>query len=87
MVRYQFVADDEEWEAWKETLPRDKSIEARINELIRADTVGKVDPDVDVAALHDALDDLTYAAEKGDAGRVKDALGRARQAVPPSTAP
>lgn len=42
MVRYQFQIDDETWEAWKETVPRSKSLETRIIELIEADTEGRV---------------------------------------------
>jgi len=42
MVRYQFQIDDETWEEWKETVPRSKSLEARIIELIEADRDGRV---------------------------------------------
>jgi len=42
VVRYQFQIDDEKWEAWKETVPRSKSLEKRIIELIEADTDGRV---------------------------------------------
>ena len=42
MVKYQFQMDDDEWEAWKNTVPRSKSLEQRIQELIRADTEGRV---------------------------------------------
>jgi hypothetical protein len=46
MVRYQFQIDDDTWEEWKMTVPRDKSLEQRIIELIEADTDGRVsDPD------------------------------------------
>jgi len=45
MVKYQFQMDDEEWAEWKETVPRSKSLETRIQELIRADTEGRVDED------------------------------------------
>jgi hypothetical protein len=43
MVRYQFQIDDEEWEAWKNTVPRSKSLEQRITELIKADAEGRVE--------------------------------------------
>lgn len=43
MVRYQFQIDDETWDEWKMTVPRDKSLEQRITELIEADTEGRVD--------------------------------------------
>ena len=42
MVRYQFQIDDETWEEWKMTVPRNKSLEQRITELIEADTDGRV---------------------------------------------
>lgn len=61
MVKYQFQADDDEWQAWKRTVPRDKSLEQRINELIRADTEGRVtaaDPGRVEADLERALDEL-----------------------------
>lgn len=43
MVKYQFQIDDDEWREWKETVPRTKSLETRIQELIRADTEGRVE--------------------------------------------
>lgn len=42
VVRYQFQVDDDTWEEWKETVPRSKSLEQRIIELIEADTDGRV---------------------------------------------
>lgn len=42
VVKYQFQIDDEKWTAWKRTVPRDKSLEKRIIELIEADTEGRV---------------------------------------------
>lgn len=42
MVTYQFEVEDEEWNAWKETVPRSKSLDKRLRELIRADTDGRV---------------------------------------------
>jgi len=42
MVRYQFQIDDDDWEDWKMTVPRNKSLEQRIHELIEADTEGRV---------------------------------------------
>ena len=47
MVKYQFQIDDDTWAAWKETVPRSKSLETRIIELIEADTDGRVVNDVD----------------------------------------
>jgi len=43
MVRYQFQVDEETWEEWKKTVPRSKSLEQRIIELIEADTEGRVE--------------------------------------------
>lgn len=43
MVRYQFQIDDDDWEDWKMTVPRNKSLEQRIHELIKADTEGRVE--------------------------------------------
>jgi hypothetical protein len=37
MVTYQFEIADDEWEAWKETVPRSKSLDTRLRELIRDD--------------------------------------------------
>ena len=42
MTKYQFQIEDEKWAAWKETVPRSKSLETRIIELIEADTEGRV---------------------------------------------
>jgi len=42
MVKYQFEIDDEKWNEWKNTVPRSKSLENRIIELIEADTEGRV---------------------------------------------
>ena len=42
MTKYQFEIDDDEWEEWKETVPRTKSLDTRIRELIRADTEGRI---------------------------------------------
>lgn len=43
MTKYQFQIDDEKWSEWKETVPRSKSLEKRIIELIEADAKGLVD--------------------------------------------
>ena len=42
VVKYQFQINDEKWQEWKRTVPRDKSLEDRIIELIEADTEGRV---------------------------------------------
>lgn len=72
MVRYQFRAEDDDWQAWKNTVPRSKSLEKRINELIEADTEGRV-TDVDLAAVRS---DLERALEHREWGAVEDALAR-----------
>lgn len=72
MVKYQFQADDDEWQAWKRTVPRDKSLEKRINELIRADTEDRV-TDVN---LQEVRADLERALEHHEWGAVEDALAR-----------
>ena len=47
VVKYQFQIDDEKWDEWKRTVPREKSLEQRIIELIEADTEGRVNDDDD----------------------------------------
>ena len=47
VVKYQFQIDDEKWRQWKNTVPREKSLEKRIIELIEADTEGRVQEDDD----------------------------------------
>ena len=42
MVTYQFKIPDEKWNEWKNTVPRSKSLEQRLNELIQADAAGRV---------------------------------------------
>jgi hypothetical protein len=42
MVKYQFEVDDDTWQDWKNTVPRSKSLEKRLVELIEADTEGRV---------------------------------------------
>jgi hypothetical protein len=43
VTKYQFQIDDEKWDEWKMTVPRNKSLERRIIELIEADTEGRVE--------------------------------------------
>jgi len=43
MVTYQFEIDDETWNEWKDTVPRSKSLDTRLVELIEADTDGRVE--------------------------------------------
>jgi len=57
MTRYQFQIDDETWADWKETVPRSKSLEQRIIELIEADRDGRVrDADESTAGGQTAAD-------------------------------
>ena len=42
VTKYQFQIDDEKWHAWKDTVPRSKSLDQRIIELIEADTEGRI---------------------------------------------
>jgi hypothetical protein len=65
MVTYQFSVDRETWDRWKETVPRTKTLDERLRELIEADAEGRVrepgepaptEPDRDDLAGH--LDDL-----------------------------
>lgn len=42
MVTYQFQVDEETWTEWKNTVPRSKSLDTRLRELIEADTEGRV---------------------------------------------
>jgi len=44
MVTYQFEIDDDEWHAWKGNVPRSKSLDTRIRELLRADREGRIQP-------------------------------------------
>lgn len=50
MVKYQFQIEDEKWAAWKNTVPRTKSLEERLIELIEADTEGRVQEGTDSGA-------------------------------------
>lgn len=72
MVKYQFQAEDHDWDAWKNTVPRSKSLETRINELIQADTEGRV-TDVDLDGVRE---DLERALERREWAAVEDALAR-----------
>lgn len=61
VVTYQFEAADDEWEAWKRTVPRDKSLDTRIRELLKADREGRVleadhDADAPTREYHDVVD-------------------------------
>jgi len=42
MTKYQFQIDDDKWADWKDTVPRSKSLDERLIELIEADTDGRV---------------------------------------------
>lgn len=55
-IRYQFEIDADTWNEWKATVPREKSLHARIRELLNADRAGVVpeNPPVDDAEGPDA---------------------------------
>jgi len=57
MVKYQFEIEDDEWERWKETVPRSKALDQRIRELIQADADGRVmeETDEEPAPIDDAV--------------------------------
>jgi hypothetical protein len=42
MVTYQFQVEQEQWDEWKNTVPRTKSLDERLRELIKADAEGRV---------------------------------------------
>jgi len=44
MVTYQFEVDDDTWKEWKNTVPRSKTLDTRLRELIKADKDGRVLP-------------------------------------------
>jgi hypothetical protein len=77
MVTYQFEIDDDDWQDWKETVPRTKSLDERLRELIEADTHGRVEEpgsdggdqptDADLVPDPADADTLTSPAEDPDA--------------------
>ena len=69
MVKYQFEIDDEEWEEWKNTVPRSKSLEQRIIELIKADSEGRVQPPQE--------DDIAASDSSPEGGDASDDAGEA----------
>jgi|GEM_PF-4020683 len=76
MVKYQFQAEDDDWQAWKNTVPRSKSLEQRINELIEADTEGRVlAGELDLGQLDETLERALSELPEGTPGRtsVEDA--------------
>lgn len=68
MVKYQFEVDDESWRKWKNTVPRSKSLDQRIIELIEADTEGRVQPpEEDDIAESDSSASRGEGPDAGDA--------------------
>lgn len=43
LTTFQITVPCDKWDRWKETVPRSKSLEQRIIELIEADTEGRVE--------------------------------------------
>jgi len=67
MVKYQFEIDDEAWREWKNTVPRSKSLEQRIIELIEADTEGRVQSaEEDDIAESDSSENATEAITRDE---------------------
>ena len=75
MVQYQFRIDEETWTEWKRTVPREKSLETRIIELIEADRDGRV-RDADTAG-----EDTRSEAETPTPEGVKTPLHESEKAV------
>jgi len=69
VVKYQFQINDEKWQEWKRTVPRDKSLEDRIIELIEADTEGRVSENTPAPPETDHVQD---DAEPVTAGETTD---------------
>ena len=68
MVSYQFEVDDDEWNAWKETVPRSQSLKGRIIELLEAD--------VDDRIVSASADRLAETKEVASGGRIYVGTGR-----------
>lgn len=68
MVTYQFEIDRETWNDWKDTVPRSKSLDERLIELIEADAEGRVREPTEPAPTEPAddleghLDDVDFPA-------------------------
>jgi len=63
VTTYQFDTDDEEWDAWKNQVPRSKSLDTRLRELMKADREGRVLPpdhegDSRSEEYHDVVDEV-----------------------------
>ena len=71
MVTYQFRTDEETWTEWKRTVPREKSLETRIIELIEADRDGRVRPPESTA--EDAVSEPTTPTPQGSGSGFHDA--------------
>jgi len=77
MVTYQFEVDGDTWSDWKQTVPRDKSLQQRIIELLEADAEGRVleeKPDQEVVEQDD--ENNTEHGVGGSVGRDADAVLR-----------
>jgi hypothetical protein len=82
MVTYQFEIDQRTWNEWKKTVPRTKTLDQRIVELIKADTEGRVqepdEPAPEPLAIDRHLDDVEFPATVDRADAI-DAIGAARE--------
>jgi hypothetical protein len=75
MTTYQFQIDEDEWTEWKNTVPRSKSLDERIRELIRADAEGRVqEPETDTTQPEPTPQEKAEADETTDARDVLESL-------------
>jgi len=76
VVKYQFEIDDEDWQAWKNTVPRTKSLDERIRELIEADTEGRVSAasEEHSAGERSPTEDASTVSQAGVSSTQRDAL-------------
>jgi hypothetical protein len=78
MVTYQFDIDPDTWARWKDTVPRSKTLDERLRELIVADTEGRVrPPDTDEARNDKAAEagiTTSNPTPEADRDRLADAL-------------
>lgn len=87
-VTYQFRADRDTWQTWKETVPRSTSLSTRIQELIQADidervaeSNGRVVDPSGIDAIEGAVDDVLAAVDARDRDAAEDAVERIREVI------
>jgi len=81
MVEFRISVDDDEWQRWKRTVPREKSLHDRIVELLEADADGRVASPLDPTPTSAATDDGPTPAVEYESrpDSVADVLERARE--------